>query len=83
MGIYSGLLPVDMFGPKENSEQLIKQDITEIKTNNKPVDIIKLTFDGLQILQSKPVMSVKVGNLDTEKWTKPTSCSSFYPLCYA
>lgn len=35
------------------------QDITEIKTNNKPVDIIKLTFDGLQILQSKPVMSVK------------------------
>lgn len=37
----------------------IFQDITEIKTNNKPVDIIKLTFDGLQILQSKPVMNVK------------------------
>jgi len=39
---------------------ITKKDITEIKTNNKPVDIIKLTFDGLQILQSKPVISVKV-----------------------
>ncbi|CAE7839002.1 Dnah5 [Symbiodinium sp. CCMP2592] len=38
---------------------ITKKDITEIKTNNKPVDIIKLTFDGLQILQSKSVISVK------------------------
>ena len=42
-----------------SSSWLPYQDITEIKTNNKPVDIIKLTFDGLQILQSKPVISVK------------------------
>ncbi|CAJ1345300.1 unnamed protein product [Effrenium voratum] len=39
---------------------ITKKDITEIKTNNKPVDIIKLTFDGLQLLQSKPVLPVKV-----------------------
>jgi dynein heavy chain len=36
-----------------------KKDIGEIKSNNKPVDIIKLTFDGLQILMSKPVLEVK------------------------
>lgn len=40
-----------------------REDITEIKTNNKPVDIIKLTFDGLQILQSKPVQGVKAISL--------------------
>lgn len=48
---------------------ITKKDITEIKTNNKPVDIIKLTFDGLQILQSKPVMSVKVGEKFINKVT--------------
>jgi dynein heavy chain len=32
-----------------------KKDIVEIKANNKPVDIIKLTFDGILILQNKMV----------------------------
>jgi dynein heavy chain len=35
-----------------------KKDIAEIKVNQNPVDIIKLTFDGLQLLQSKPVLPV-------------------------
>jgi dynein heavy chain len=36
-----------------------KKDVVEIKTNNNPVDIIKLTFDGLMILQGKKVGEVK------------------------
>jgi dynein heavy chain len=34
-----------------------KKDIVEIKANNKPVDIIKLVFDGILILQNKMVKS--------------------------
>jgi dynein heavy chain len=37
-----------------------KKDVQEIKTNNKPVDIIKLVFDGLQIIMQKPIIPVKV-----------------------
>jgi len=39
---------------------ITKKDITEIKANQKPVDIIKLTFDGLQILQSKGLVPVRM-----------------------
>jgi len=35
-----------------------KKDIVDLKANGKPVDIIKLTFDGLMLLQSKPVEKV-------------------------
>ncbi|CAE8603461.1 unnamed protein product [Polarella glacialis] len=38
---------------------ITKKDITEIKSNNKPVDIIKLTFDGMMLIQCKPVIQVK------------------------
>jgi dynein heavy chain len=35
-----------------------KKDIVDLKSNQKPVDIIKLTFDGLLLVQSKPVVPV-------------------------
>mmetsp|Transcript_3629 Transcript_3629/g.6367 ORF Transcript_3629/g.6367 Transcript_3629/m.6367 type:complete len:3156 (-) Transcript_3629:97-9564(-) len=38
---------------------ITKKDITEIKSNKNPLDIIKLTFDGLMLVQNKPVVPVK------------------------
>jgi dynein heavy chain len=39
---------------------ITKKDIGDLKANTKPVDIIKLTFDGLQIVMSKPVVPVQI-----------------------
>eukprot|EP00930_Biecheleria_cincta_P050644 TRINITY_DN3582_c0_g1_i1.p1 TRINITY_DN3582_c0_g1~~TRINITY_DN3582_c0_g1_i1.p1 ORF type:complete len:2677 (-),score=555.77 TRINITY_DN3582_c0_g1_i1:255-8135(-) len=38
---------------------ITKKDVGDIKANNKPVDIIKLTFEGLLILRAMPVNPVK------------------------
>lgn len=40
-------------------KHILKKDIVEMKTNCKPVDIIKLVLDALQILQSKKIVDVK------------------------
>jgi dynein heavy chain len=48
---------------------ITKKDITEIKANNNPVDIIRLTFDGLMILQCKPVGPVVVAEKFIAKQT--------------
>jgi len=48
---------------------ITKKDITEVKANNKPLDIIRLTFDGLLILQSKPVIPVRVEEKTVNKVT--------------
>jgi len=37
-----------------------KNDVVEIRANKQPVDVIKLTFDGLQILQNKKIVEVKM-----------------------
>jgi len=44
---------------EEACNSITKKDIVEIKANKKPVDIIKLTFDGLQILMNKKVVDTK------------------------
>eukprot|EP00931_Biecheleriopsis_adriatica_P036383 TRINITY_DN2095_c0_g1_i5.p1 TRINITY_DN2095_c0_g1~~TRINITY_DN2095_c0_g1_i5.p1 ORF type:complete len:4649 (-),score=1173.32 TRINITY_DN2095_c0_g1_i5:61-14007(-) len=56
---------------------ITKKDITEIKTNNKPVDIIKLTFDGLMIIQGKPVVPVKTEERFINKVTAPFLADSY------
>ncbi|CAK0855452.1 unnamed protein product [Prorocentrum cordatum] len=38
---------------------ITKKDIGDLKANKNPMNIIKLTFDGLQILQSKPMVDVQ------------------------
>eukprot|EP00928_Gymnodinium_smaydae_P031101 TRINITY_DN22944_c0_g4_i1.p1 TRINITY_DN22944_c0_g4~~TRINITY_DN22944_c0_g4_i1.p1 ORF type:complete len:1938 (-),score=445.97 TRINITY_DN22944_c0_g4_i1:215-5482(-) len=54
-----------------------KKDIVEIKANNKPVDIIKLVFDGLQILQNKGVIPVKMETRLINKMEQPFLADSY------
>eukprot|EP00928_Gymnodinium_smaydae_P031098 TRINITY_DN22944_c0_g2_i2.p1 TRINITY_DN22944_c0_g2~~TRINITY_DN22944_c0_g2_i2.p1 ORF type:complete len:3465 (-),score=972.42 TRINITY_DN22944_c0_g2_i2:18-9410(-) len=61
----------------EACNSIQKKDVVEIKTNNKPVDIIKLVFDGLQILQSKPVLPTKVEERFINKITAPFIADSY------
>jgi dynein heavy chain len=44
-----------------------KKDIVDLKANGKPKDIIKLTFDGLMIVQSKPVVPVSMKATEINK----------------
>eukprot|EP00397_Hematodinium_sp_SG-2012_P000031 GEMP01000031.1.p1 GENE.GEMP01000031.1~~GEMP01000031.1.p1 ORF type:complete len:4639 (+),score=1050.01 GEMP01000031.1:391-14307(+) len=52
-------------------------DITELKTNKNPTDIIRLTFDGLLILQNKKVVDVKMEDKNINKISTPFIHDSF------
>eukprot|EP00927_Polykrikos_kofoidii_P046386 TRINITY_DN40623_c0_g2_i1.p1 TRINITY_DN40623_c0_g2~~TRINITY_DN40623_c0_g2_i1.p1 ORF type:complete len:3637 (-),score=783.39 TRINITY_DN40623_c0_g2_i1:390-10571(-) len=58
-------------------ESINKKDIVEIKANQKPVDIIKLVFDGLLILQNKPVNPVTFRPVLINKVEKEFICDSY------
>merc|ERR1719506_1678140 len=58
-------------------KSITKKDIVDLKANNKPVDIIKLTFDGLMIVQSKPVVPVQAAPKLINKLEVPFLADSF------
>jgi dynein heavy chain len=56
---------------------ITKKDIGDLKVNLKPANIIRLTFDGLLILQSKPVVEVKQEDKDINKISASFIADSF------
>jgi len=54
-----------------------KKDIAEMKTNKNPADIIKLSFDGLLLLQSKQILPVARQEGFINKLTAPFIKDSF------
>lgn len=54
-----------------------KNDVTEIRANKQPLDIIKLTFDGILILQKKMLVPVKVEDKIINKVSAPFIADSY------
>jgi len=56
-----------LFEAEAACNSIQKKDIVDLKANGKPKDIIKLTFDGLMIVQSKPVENVRPNAVEVNK----------------
>merc|ERR1719409_1602930 len=58
-------------------KSITPKDITELKTNKNPVDVVRLTFDGMLILQQLKVVDVKAEDKTINKISVPFIHDSF------
>ena len=60
-------------------DRITPSDIVEIKTNRKPLDIIKLVFDGVLLLFQRPLNPVRPTMLNVKRSELPFIETSFVP----